>query len=229
MSTTNELQVLGPEYVEESARVMADAFRDAHIYHYIFRGTPEFRRAALEWLFIRNIRIVLGKCPGALRGILNEENEVICCFMWVPQEHQDISLGEMLWHGIWQMPLWFGRNAVKRMLQVMDDLETFDKDCIGKANETRETKIIKEGSIHLQRMVVRPHCQGQGLGSKALKAVIAEESAKGSVNVHLETQSPRNVPFYGRLGFKVIYDRDCYEEEEEYKFHSWYMVLADEY
>ncbi|CAJ1966755.1 unnamed protein product [Cylindrotheca closterium] len=234
MATTTTLLVLGPEYIEECAQVMANAFSDAAIYRYIFRGTQESRRAALEWLFVRNIRIVLDKCPQALRGVLNNEknsNQVVCCFMWVPQEHQDASLGEMLWHGLLQMPIRFGMDSVKRMLHVMDNLKSPSKEytsqMMNDESGQNNNNIVKEGSIQLQRMVVRPDCQGQGLGTKALMAAIVEESAKGKLNLHLETQSPRNVTFYERLGYKVIWDKECYEEEMEYKFHSWCMIRSD--
>ncbi|KAL3935243.1 MAG: hypothetical protein SGBAC_009206 [Bacillariaceae sp.] len=227
MINSTELQVLGPEYIEECASVMAKAFSNSPVYQYMFQGTAEFRTSALEWLFAKNIRIVLDKCPQALRGMLNEGNQVVCCFMWVPQEHQNVSLGEMLWHGLLKMPIKFGLDSVKRMLQVLDEFEMPSKEYIAQVNKSDQNKMVMEGSIQLQRMVVRPDCQGQGLGSKALKAVIAQESAKGKVNLHLETQSLRNVTFYERLGFKVVWDRDFYEEDKEHKFHSWYMVRME--
>ena len=228
MTATSDLKVLGPEYIEECAGVMAEAFSDSPVYRFIFRGTLDFRKVALEWVFVRNIRLVLAKCPTALRGILNESNEVICCFMWVPHEYQNVSLGEMIWHGLLKMPIRFGLDSVKRMLQAMEDVEGPSQQHNSQQNENGHDKVNKKGSIQLQRMVVRPDCQGQGLGTKALKAVMAEESAKGNVNLHLDTQLPRNVAFYERLGYKVIWEKDCYEEDEEYKFHSWFMVRADE-
>jgi len=76
----------------------------------------------------------------------------------------------------------------------------------------------------LQQMVVLPECQGQGLGTKALKAALEEST---NVEVRLSTQEERNVTFYKGLGFEVAGEQKFYENDEEFKFHSWYMLRKE--
>lgn len=69
--------------------------------------------------------------------------------------------------------------------------------------------------LRLERMVVSPEVQGQGIGSSSLRAAIhaLEEEASASglrTATLLTTQESRNVTFYGRLGFEVSQEEDAY-------------------
>jgi GNAT superfamily N-acetyltransferase len=83
----------------------------------------------------------------------------------------------------------------------------------------------------LQRMVVVPQLQGQGVGSRALRSILSSESSNPSSttsawhpSIHLDTQEESNVRFYEKLGWTVTSSRDFYPEDVDYKFHSWQMV-----
>jgi GNAT superfamily N-acetyltransferase len=237
LSSNGDLQVLDSSYIPECAKVMAEALSESPSYVYIFRGTKGYRTNALEWLFERNLRLTVGKCPLTLRGILDAETgQVICCFLWTPVEHADLKLWEMIQAGLWQLPIRFGFLTLNRLLKLMDQMEaaggkprdmnsiTGDMD-----QESSATKYIM-----LERMAVRPSFQGKGLGTKALRAVLQEEQAKlnrledgtnsQQLEIHFETQEERNVLFYSRLGFEVDRHQDFYEQDPEYKFHSWHMM-----
>jgi GNAT superfamily N-acetyltransferase len=73
-------------------------------------------------------------------------------------------------------------------------------------------------------MVVLPSCQGKGVGSRALRAILKEHCATARLPIHLETQEEPNVRFYQRLGWEVSGEQDHFEDDHEYKFHSWQMV-----
>jgi len=60
--------------------------------------------------------------------------------------------------------------------------------------------LIDEAAWYLSIVAVDPGAQGQGLGRKLLEPTIAEADRAG-VTCYLETFSPRNLPFYQRLGF----------------------------
>ena len=50
---------------------------------------------------------------------------------------------------------------------------------------------------------VEPENQGQGHGGRLLQAVIQQARAQG-VPCYLETENPRNVPFYQKHGFRLV-------------------------
>ncbi len=61
--------------------------------------------------------------------------------------------------------------------------------------------------------------QGKGVGTALLKKAIEEMEAKG-FKVGLDTMEPSNVPYYEKLGFKLIDD----QIDENTGAHSWYML-----
>ena len=224
-STPNvQLERLDASCIPECAQVMAEAFSDSPSYNYIFQGTQEYREKALEWLFRKNLDLMMVKCPSAvLRGVRNLQGEVVCCFLWVPSQYADLSMWEMVTAGMWQVPFRFGLPTLKRLLSLLDSMEAAS----GKVGPGCGENIPKN-YIMLERMVVRPDHQGQGIGSQALRAVLQEErhtnSTVSSSDVHLETQEVRNVRFYQRLGWEVKHDQDYFHADPVYKFHSWHMV-----
>ena len=61
--------------------------------------------------------------------------------------------------------------------------------------------------------------QGKGVGIRLLKKAVEEMEAKG-YKVGLDTMEPSNVPYYEKLGFKLI-DKQFNEEVQAY---SWYVI-----
>jgi GNAT superfamily N-acetyltransferase len=233
-----DLQILDSSYIPECAKVMAEAFSESPSYIYIFRGTKDYRVNALEWVFERNLRLTVGKCPSALRGVLEAEtSQVICCFLWTPAEHSDLKLWEMIRAGLWQLPIRFGYPTLNRLLNLMGQMEAAGgkprDGNIQTGDVAQSSPAIKYRYIMLERMAVRPTWQGKGLGTKALRAILQEEQNKlnclddganiQQIQIQFETQEDRNVRFYSRLGFAVDRDGDFYEQDPEYKFHSWHM------
>ena len=66
-------------------------------------------------------------------------------------------------------------------------------------------------ALHLQTMGTVSAAQGKGIGRNVLQSGIKRADARG-VPCYLESSNPRNVPFYKRLGFKVV--------EEFYPFEN---------
>ena len=64
--------------------------------------------------------------------------------------------------------------------------------------------------------------QGKGVGTALLKKAIAEMEAKG-YKVGLDTMEPSNLPYYEKLGFKLIDD----QIDENTGAHSWYMIYKE--
>ena len=61
--------------------------------------------------------------------------------------------------------------------------------------------------------------QGKGVGTKLLKTAIEDMATKG-FKVGLDTMEPSNVPYYEKLGFKLIDD----QVDANTGAHSWYMI-----
>ena len=179
---------------------------------FVFQGSEDYRQAALEWFFERNIHLMLIKCPTVLRGFVDPYGRVICCFLWVPGEAAKVSTWEMVTAGMWQIPIRFGISTLLRLLSLMDSMKT----ATGNISSTHLHNVF------LQRMVVHPDYQGNGIGTTALKTVL-EESNDGQ-DIYLETQEERNVVFYQRLGWQVEHEQDYFPEDPIFKFRSWSLV-----
>lgn len=71
-----------------------------------------------------------------------------------------------------------------------------------------EARIPAEPFWHLDSVAVDPPLQGRGIGSALVRHGLARARADG-IPAILETGSPRNVPLYERLGFRVVSDADA--------------------
>ena len=62
--------------------------------------------------------------------------------------------------------------------------------------------------------------QGKGVASKLIKTAISDLTAKG-YKIGLDTQNPDNIPFYEKLGFRLI-DKKYYEKADLYNYYMLY-------
>jgi ribosomal protein S18 acetylase RimI-like enzyme len=78
--------------------------------------------------------------------------------------------------------------------------------------------IHDEGSIHwhVELLGVESDLRGQGIGGTLMAEVLRQADASGEP-VYLETDTPRNVEFYRRLGFEVV------AQDEVLGVQVWYM------
>ena len=140
-------------------------------------------------------------------------------FMWVVPSDNNNNKGPNIWDmirvgmllGIYK----FGWNRFHRLLEVNNWFENEENNALklyygddGTIKTTTKTEQEQEtpknnNIIRLERMVVLPNYQGQGIGSSALNEAL-KEADQHQLDVFLVTQEKRNVNFYTRLGFKVI-------------------------
>jgi GNAT superfamily N-acetyltransferase len=157
------------------------------------------------------------------------------------------TLPELLCAGLAFFPLRFGIAATCRLWRLMDWFEHAQEDIWGDrepafggdaekncpAIATPSLRLSsrplfsRAQAIALERMVVRPDCQGRGLGSALLRGALADLRRDGQTVV-LTTQDKRNVNFYSRLGFRVRSERDyipsdAHGDGAQYAFHCWFM------
>lgn len=77
----------------------------------------------------------------------------------------------------------------------------------------------EEKTYIVSPVVVDVNHQGKGVGTALLKKAVEDMVQKG-FKVGLDTMEPTNVPYYEKLGFKLI-DTQFSEKDNAY---SWYMV-----
>jgi GNAT superfamily N-acetyltransferase len=106
--------------------------------------------------------------------------------MLVPSDMQ-ITLWEKVKGGLLTLIFIYGYSIFSRMISASDHYDNI-----------RNEMMSNRRHFELQRMIVNPNYQGQGLGSLLLQQALDEEDKKDTP-VFLTTQAERNVTFYSRL------------------------------
>ena len=94
----------------------------------------------------------------------------------------------------------FEKNARSSFLEVLDYLDGVHK------------AVIKRPHWYLWVLGVDPSSQGQGIGGKLIEPVLARSDDEG-VPCYLETQLERNVAFYERRGFEIVWQGEVPQRE----------------
>ncbi|HTK21055.1 MAG TPA: GNAT family N-acetyltransferase [Mucilaginibacter sp.] len=138
----------------------------------------------------------------ALRALMDYSYEMCSLFgsVWLSDDRKACAL------------VLYPQNRRTTLKAIMLDLKLIIK-AIGlsgiKRALDRESKIKakqpKEAMAYLWFIGVEPSQQQKGIGSKLLKEVIADATAR-NLPVFLETSTTPNLPWYERFGFK-IYDQ----------------------
>jgi ribosomal protein S18 acetylase RimI-like enzyme len=212
-----EYHTLHTSHIAECALVMAKAFCNSPSYRYIlqYKLDEKDRIACLQWMFTLNMQLLLRKHPAALRGMIHVPTQtVVACFFLTPNPFQKMSAWEMITGGLWQVPFRFGFGTYQKLMQVLDDVR----------DEAARLYDQKEDFVTLERMVVLPEYQGNGLGTKALQAALRQTT----LEVRLSTQEERNTQFYKRLGFEIVGEKEFYPDNKEFGFHSWMMIRREQ-
>lgn len=178
---------VGDDPNREEARMITEAFLNSPGYVEVFRGTEEFRREAMEFLFRRNLYLVKKKCPESIHCMRSEGGEIACFFMLVPSFGAHHTMYEKIVEGgILEFGVRFGFNVLSRLIKLSDFADACDEEFM----QGRKY-------YNLQRMVVSPAQQGKGIGSKYLAEAL-KQADKEQLPVVLTTQEERNTVFYTR-------------------------------
>lgn len=92
-----------------------------------------------------------------------------------------------------------------------------------KAYSHLDSKVFEKNTLIISPVFVDKNHQGKGVATALIKRGIRELVPQG-YKLGLEAQNPDNVPFYEKLGFKVI-KHDYWKSE---KIHNYYMVYDAE-
>lgn len=168
---------------EQAVITLERAFRSDPMFTWIFPD-PERRTRALRHLN----RVPLAY--GLRYGHVTESHGARAVAIWIPPGPA-ISLGGMVRSGILPVPFRVGFRpflTFARANQVMERIHH---------------RLLPEPHWYLLIVGVDPELQGQGAGTALVKEGLARADQAGCPT-YLETDEERNLPFYGRLGFRVV-------------------------
>jgi ribosomal protein S18 acetylase RimI-like enzyme len=176
--------MLNATQVEAAAHVLARAFRNDPLMVYVMPN-EEKRQRLLPALF----RIPVHYC---LRyGIIYTAPDLdglACC---LPPGQSTTTTVRLALASLRSIPVPLGLTGLRRFLNASKHMDSAHKQAAPGAH------------WYLWALGVNPERQGQGLGSQLLQTVIRQAGTQ-CLPCYLDTQNPRNVPFYQQYGFRQV-------------------------
>jgi ribosomal protein S18 acetylase RimI-like enzyme len=167
-----------------AADVLVDAFRDDPIWRVLLKdATADQRRAAFETPLIYLIRYGNSYAPSpGLEGVVT----------WVEGDLADMTAWRLLRSGAIRAGLRMGNRLAGTVSKLFRPIEQDRRDHM-------------KGAPHFYVPVlgVATAHHGKGIGTRLLRAAIADSEAKG-VPLYLETETEYNVGWYESFGFSVL-------------------------
>jgi ribosomal protein S18 acetylase RimI-like enzyme len=211
-----ECQKLKEEDLPRAGDLCARAFLNSRAYVDIYGGTEEWRLCELTFLFERNLQMIYQTQPESLHGgyDLTDPNtpKLVCFFMFPRSNIPSASLWQKISVGLLWIPFRCGFNTFGRLMSISAHFDQIFQE------------LLPGTHYELQRMVVDPAYQGQGIGSKCLKKALDEADAEG-LPVILSTQEQINVRFYQKLGFEIsLEEKYSSSGQAEDMYDNWIMI-----
>jgi GNAT superfamily N-acetyltransferase len=174
--------------IRRAGVTLADAFHSDAVWRLFFKDGTTIEQEGV--LFESPIKYCL-KYGGVYAS--SEHLEGIAA--WVRGEYADMTIWRLLRSG----SIFSGLKALRACTKLAQKQ--------GKIFEPLQTarKAHMQGRAYIYLFVigVSGKFQGQGFGSKLIKALI-EESEQAGIPIYTETQTEENVGFYEHLGFKQL-------------------------
>lgn len=130
----------------------------------------------------------------------DEENRGICVWR---EAHNEYDVFDFLMYPNWVFLCLYLPKTIKTLM----------------AYGHLDVKVFPENTLIISPVFVSPEHQGKGIATKLIKQGIEDLVPQG-YKLGLEAQNPENVPFYEKLGFKVI-KHDHWEREN---IDNYYMM-----
>jgi ribosomal protein S18 acetylase RimI-like enzyme len=176
--------LLQPAQVEHAARLLGKAFQDDPLMAYIAPSAAR-RRRTLPAFF----RVAVRYCLRYGTVYTTEELDGVACCLPPGQTEPSVSrlLRVVLSGALW-LP---GPLELRRALHAT----TYTDEA--------HARTAPGPHWYLWVLGVEPEKQGLGIGGRLLQSVIQQAREQG-VPCYLETENPRNVPFYQKHGFRLV-------------------------
>ncbi len=134
----------------------------------------------------------------------DEEKRGICIWR---DAHNEYDMFDFMLCPNWVFLVLYAPNTVKTLM----------------AYSHLDSKVFDENTLIISPVFTDPAHQGKGVATALIKKGIEDLVPKG-YKLGLEAQNPKNVPYYEKLGFKVI-KHDRWEREN---IDNYYMVYDGE-
>ena len=227
--------ILPEEKVELAGKLVASSMFDNPIWAYIAGLQTDHRkkREFMEFMFTCNFKLRFGTncncvvlntqnkiepCENSING--NEDTssspELLCFFNWTTPGISHPTIWQMVRLGFVTGICWYGIGTFKRVIKSRDWYVAKEVEILNELGLHPDKDVIR-----LERMVVCPEMQGQGIGTKVLTeklkipvevteevkqfGTLTKRKIKRYFPVILWTQETRNVTFYNRLGWEMVY------------------------
>jgi ribosomal protein S18 acetylase RimI-like enzyme len=173
------------EQIPQMAAVLARAFQDDPLQHYLFPAAAE-RARLMPALF----RVALHH--GLRAGeVWTTAGATLGLAAWEPLGWAEITHDQVEQADPNELPSAIGTAAFERLTSFVAYLGALHR------------RDVPGRHWYLSCLGVDPARQSQGLGGSLLQPILARAAAEG-VPCYLETAQPRAVPFYRKHGFEVI-------------------------
>jgi ribosomal protein S18 acetylase RimI-like enzyme len=172
-----------PEELERAARLLERAFADDPLMLYVLPNAKEREKRA-RWYYDANVK------HAALFGEVWATPEFEGVATWLsPSKESHWSFNKLRQSGMWRIAEKLGVRASQRFMRSMN----FD--------------IPHEDELYWYLLLigVEPEKHGQGIGSKLMTPMLARADSERSA-IRLETNDERNLPFYRKHGFELIFE-----------------------
>lgn len=182
------------------ARMAAESYVDDPVHVYATKSVKTRKKFVYHFMLERLTASALGKDF----IYIDEENRGMCVWR---DAHHNYNMFEFLLCPNWVFLVVYLVRTVKTL----------------KAYSHLDASVFEKNTLLISPVFVDKNHWGQGVATKLIKQGIADLVPQG-YKLGLETQNPDNVPFYEKLGFKIIKE-EYYKSE---KIHNYYMVYSEE-
>ena len=190
-----DIDALAPSEIAAAAGVLARGMRDNPNHVAIFGPEPEKRVRALERGFAAYFRVVSAQSPLCARL----DGVVVGVAGVLPPGHCRLSATQKL-----------------RLLPSMAGLTLGDMWRASRASRAWGARDPGDPHSHLGPVAVDEGLKGRGIGTRLMEAYCAQLD-DAHVAAYLETETERNVRFYGRFGFETV------DQAEVLGNPNWFM------
>ena len=178
------IELMPTNHLKAASQSLAEAFMSDPLQTYVFPNEEErMEKSPDHFAAILHYGLQFGEVYSSK----NAEGAVV----WLRPGATDVTPQKAELGGLLQLPHLLGEQATDRFLRVMDYLEPYHKD---------------DAAVqHWYMMVVGVALafQGTGLGKALLEPVLTKARLQHTP-LYLETAEASNIPFYTKLGFKVV-------------------------
>ena len=180
---------LALEQIPPTSEVLARAFHDDPVTSWMIPD-PDERARLLPALYVA----AAGLAERFGEGFVTEP-ALLGAALWFPPGRTELGTEHFEAVGAGDLARRLPRGAFGRFASVMAYLDGLRR------------RDVPRPHWYLSVLGVEPEVQGRGIGGVLLQPIL-ERCDSAGLPAYLETQKQRNVPFYGRHGFRVLVEVD---------------------